>query len=180
MKTMQRREGISLEYLVKKAQQGDGRAFIELMEVNKQNMYKIARSYFSNEEDIADAIQDTIESCYKSLPYLDKTEYFRTWLTRILINKCIDIIKKNKRERPVDVFPEQGEICMDLRHCEFEELMRSLDEKYRTILLLYYGEGFKISEIAQLLDMEENTVKTRLARGRQKFREVWSAESAAT
>ena len=58
--------------------------------------------------------------------------------------------------------------------------MRSLDEKYRTILLLYYGEGFKISEIAQLLDMEENTVKTRLARGRQKFREVWSAESAAT
>lgn len=69
---------------------------------------------------------------------------------------------------------------MDLRHCEFEELMRLLDEKYRTILLLYYGEGFKISEIAQLLDMEENTVKTRLARGRQKFREVWSAESAAT
>ena len=69
---------------------------------------------------------------------------------------------------------------MDLRHCEFEELMRSLDEKYRTILLLYYGEEFKISEIAQLLDMEENTVKTRLARGRQKFREVWSAESAAT
>ena len=139
MKTMQRREGISLEYLVKKAQQGDGHAFIELMEANKQNMYKIARSYFSNEEDIADAIQDTIESCYKSLPYLDKTEYFRTWLTRILINKCIDIIKKNKRESPVDVFPEQGEICMDLRHCEFEELMRSLDEKYRTILLLYYG-----------------------------------------
>lgn len=124
MKTMQRREGISLEYLVKKAQQGDGCAFIELMEANKQNMYKIARSYFSNEEGIADAIQDTIESCYKSLPYLDKTEYFRTWLTRILINKCIDIIKKNKRESPVDVFPEQGEICMDLRHCEFEELMR--------------------------------------------------------
>ena len=69
---------------------------------------------------------------------------------------------------------------MDLRHCEFEELMRSLDEKYRTILLLYYVDGFKVSEIAQLLDMEENTVKTRLARGRQKFREIWSAESAAT
>ena len=107
MKTTQRREGISLEYLVKKARQGDGHAFIELMEANKQNMYKVARSYFSNEEDIADAIQDTIESCYRSLPYLDKTEYFRTWLTRILINKCIDIIKKNKRERPSMSFPNR-------------------------------------------------------------------------
>ena len=107
MKTTQRREGISLEYLVKKARQEDGHAFIELMEANKQNMYKVARSYFSNEEDIADAIQDTIESCYRSLPYLDKTEYFRTWLTRILINKCIDIIKKNKRERPSMSFPNR-------------------------------------------------------------------------
>ena len=169
-----RKEGVPLEYLVKKAQKGDSRAFIELIEANKQDLYKIARSYFSNEEDIADAIQDTIESCYRSLPYLDKAEYFRTWLIRILINKCIDIIRKNKRERPVEVFPERGEICMELRHCEFEELMRSLDEKYRTILLLYYGEGLKISEIAQLLDMEENTVKTRLARGRKKFKEIWS------
>ncbi len=56
--------------------------------------------------------------------------------------------------------------------------MRSLDEKYRTVLLLYYGEGLKISETAQLLD--ENTVKTRLTRGRKKFREIWSAQSAAT
>ena len=69
---------------------------------------------------------------------------------------------------------------MELKNCEFKELMRSLDEKYRTVLLLYYGEGFKISEIAQLLDMEENTVKTRLTRGRKKFREIWSAQSAAT
>ena len=56
----QRKEGISLEYLVRKAQQGDSHAFIELIELNKQSMYKVARSYFSGEEDIADAMQDTI------------------------------------------------------------------------------------------------------------------------
>ena len=127
----ERKEGISLEHLVTKAQQGDGRAFVRLIEMNKQSMYKVARS---------------------------------------------DILRKNKREHPVSEFPEYGESSMELNNYEFNELMNSLDEKYRTILLLYYGEGFKISEIAQLLDMEENTVKTRLSRGRSKFRELWTVQ----
>ena len=55
----------------------------------------------TGEEDIADAIQDTIETCWKSIGHLAEAEYFRTWMTRILINKCIDIIRKNKREHPV-------------------------------------------------------------------------------
>ena len=172
----ERKEGISLEHLVTKAQQGDGRAFVRLIEMNKQSMYKVARSYFTNDEDIADAIQDTIETCYRSISHLAEAQYFRTWLTRILINKCIDILRKNKREHPVSEFPEYGESSMELNNYEFNELMNSLDEKYRTILLLYYGEGFKISEIAQLLDMEENTVKTRLSKGRSKFRELWTVQ----
>ena len=143
----ERKEGVFLEHLVTKAQQGDGRAFVRLIEMNKQSMYKVARSYFTNDEDIADAIQDTIETCYRSISHLAEAQYFRTWLTRILINKC-----------------------------EFEELMRFLDEKYRTVLLLYYGEGFKVTEIAQILNMEENTVKTRLSRGRSKFRELWTVQ----
>ena len=172
----ERKEGGFLEHLVTKAQQGDGRAFVRLIEMNKQSMYKVARSYFTNDEDIADVIQDTIETCYRSISHLAEAQYFRTWLTRILINKCIDILRKNKREHPVSEFPEYGESSMELNNYEFNELMNSLDEKYRTILLLYYGEGFKISEIAQLLDMEENTVKTRLSRGRSKFRELWTVQ----
>ncbi len=174
MNITQRKEGVSLKYLVRKAQQGDAGAFIELMDNSRQSMYKIARSFFSNEEDIADAIKDTIEACYRSLPDLKQTGYFRTWMIRILINKCKDIMKKNKREYPVEIFPEQGEVCKDLKNCEFEDLMSSLDEKYRTVLLLYYGEGFRIAEIALLLDMEESTVKSRLSRGREKFRRVWT------
>ncbi|WP_301593600.1 sigma-70 family RNA polymerase sigma factor [Mediterraneibacter glycyrrhizinilyticus] len=130
----ERKEGISLEHLVTKAQQGDGRAFVRLIEMNKQSMYKVARSYFTNDEDIADAIQDTIETCYRSISHLAEAQYFRTWLTRILINKCIDILRKNKREHPVSEFPEYGESSMELNNYEFNELMNSLDEKYRTIL----------------------------------------------
>ena len=95
-----------MEYLVRKAQQGDPRAFIELMDTHRQSMYKVARSFFHSEEDIADAIQDTIESCYRTLPHLGRTEYFRTWLIRILINKCRDILRRNKRECLIEGFPE--------------------------------------------------------------------------
>ena len=98
MHSAERKEGSSLKHLVKKAQQGDARAFVRLIEINKQSMYKIARSYFTNDEDIADAIQDTIETCYRSIRHLADPGYFRTWMTRILINKCIDIIRKNKKE----------------------------------------------------------------------------------
>lgn len=101
MHSAERKEGSSLKHLVKKAQQGDARAFVRLIELNKQSMYKIARSYFTNDEDIADAIQDTIETCYRSIRHLADPGYFRTWMTRILINKCIDIIRKNKKEHPV-------------------------------------------------------------------------------
>ena len=78
------------------------------------------------------AIQDTIETCYRSLGDLKQERYFRTWLIRILINKCIDIIRKNRRENPAEMFPDQGICDPALSNCEFEELMRSLDEKYRT------------------------------------------------
>ena len=130
--TIQRKEGISLEYLVHKAQQGDSHAFIELIELNKQSMYKTARSYFSSEDDIADVMQDTIETACRSITPLNTAQYFRTRLIRILINKCIDMKRKNQQESPFEFFPEQGEICMELTNCEFEELIRCLDEKYRT------------------------------------------------
>ena len=174
------KEGVSLEYLVRRAKRGDPQAFIELIEAGRQSMYKVARSYFSNEEDIADVIQDTVETAYRSIAGLKNDKYFHTWLIRILINKCIDMIRKNRRESPVGFLPEQGEMCAELANCEFEELMRFLDEKYRTVLLLYYGEGIKVTEIAQILDMEENTVKSRLSRGREKFRKIWTAQNAAT
>ena len=93
-----------------KKQQKKARTFIQLVESNKQTMYKIARSYLLNDEDIADAIQDTIESGWRNLDQLKNPAYFRTWMTRILIHKCIDIIRKNKREHPVSDFPEYGEV----------------------------------------------------------------------
>lgn len=156
-------------FLVKRAQREDKEAFVELMERNKQAMYKTAKGYLDSEEDIADAMQETILSCYENIGNLKERRYFKTWLIRILINKCNDILRKNQKYCLLEEFPEAGEVCRSTENLEFEEMINALDEKYKIILLLYYAEGFRIREIAQILDLSENTVKTRLARGRRLF-----------
>lgn len=116
---------------------GDAEAFIWLMEENKHMLYKIAKGYF------------------------------RTWLTRILINKCMDILRKEKRFTNLREFPEQTYTNKEFQHLEFCQTLDMLPEESRIIFLLYYGERFTTREIADTLEINENTVKARLRRGRK-------------
>jgi len=155
-----------LRILVKKAQQQDAEAFIQLMEMHKESMYKIAHSYLKRDADIADAMQETILDCFEKIQTLKNPNYFKTWLIRILINNCNDIIRKESKVCLLEHYEglEIEAVAEDLM--EFRELLNSIDEKYRTILILYYVEGYKIREIAGLLDMNESTVNSRLRRSR--------------
>ena len=83
------------EELLLKARACDGDAFVELMELHKQSMYKVAKAYLKREEDVADAISETILDCFEHLESLRETRYFGTWLVRILINNCNNIRKSN-------------------------------------------------------------------------------------
>lgn len=167
-----------MRFLVKRAKRRDNDAFVELMESQKLTMYKVARSYLKSDDDIADAIQETVLTCFEKLDSLENEQFFKTWLIRILINKCIDILNASRRESPTEELPEQGGTCVSLENYEFYELLNSLNEKYRIILILYYVEGFKVKEIAQILDLEENTVKTRLSRGRKQLAREYRFEPA--
>ena len=159
--------------LVKRAQRGDTDAFIRLMEKHKLPLYKIAKSYLRNEEDIADVMQDTILSAYEHIKELRQALYFKTWLTRILINHCTDVVRRQKRTVSMEQAEEQAGTWIESDY-EFYDLLRELPEKDRSIFILYYGEGFNIREIAELLEWNENTVKSRLQRGRKKLEQVLS------
>lgn len=159
-----------MERLVKKAQhENDAESFIQLMEQSRQSMLKVARSYLTSEQDVADAMQDTILTCYEKLHTLQQPQYFKTWLIRIVINRCKDILRQNHREELPGELEAQAVTDESFADVEFRELLQQIDEKYRTILVLYYVEGFNTKEIAGLLDMNEHTVKSRLARARKKF-----------
>ena len=159
--------------LVKRSISGDADAFLELMEKNSLAMYKVARGILDNDEDAADAIQDTILSCYENLLSLKNNKYFQTWLTRILINKCKDILKQKKQVTYTDQMPETPFYEEEYAAKEWAQMLEPLDNKYRLVILLYYMEGFNIREISDILDMKESTVKSRLQRGRKQVAELY-------
>ncbi len=162
-----------METLVRKAQSGDAEAFICLMEECKMTLRRVAYGYLGNDEDVADAIQDTILAAYESLGALQKREHFKTWLVRILINNCTKTWRRKKRSISweggcyADYVQEADQEKADV---EFKQLLMSLPEDSRIIFQLYYGEQFTTKEIASVLDMKESTVKSRLHRGREQLR----------
>lgn len=165
-----------MEELIRRARAGDGAAFVELIEGQKGTLYKVARSYLHNDADAADAISETVLACFEKLDTLRQPQYFRTWLVRILIRKCQDMLRERRRSVPLE---EVGPMAYTERghaRVEFLALLDSLDEKYRTVLLLYYGEGFTVREIAQAMALKEETVKTRLKRARAGFKLAYEAE----
>lgn len=105
-----------MKSLVKRAQRGDDQAFVELIEENKQAMYKVAVGILKNDFDAADAIQQSILTCYEKLKELKKAQYFKTWLLRILINNCNQML----REQRILCKPSTGEEYSSDRRCLFK------------------------------------------------------------
>jgi RNA polymerase sigma-70 factor (ECF subfamily) len=168
-----RKEMKEVELLVKKAKRGDAEAFITLIEENKQSMYKVARGFLRDQEDVADAMAETVLNCFEKIGSLKQDSYFKTWMIRILINNCKDILKRQKRNILTEDIPEQAQQEMTAASggvLEFQELIEPLKEQDRSIFTLYYVYGMKVKEIAACMEMKESTVVTRLKRGRETLR----------
>lgn len=152
-----------IQKLINRAKGHDPDAFTELMQLHMKDMYRTAIAILMNDADTADAIQDTILSCWEKMNTLRENRYFKTWLTRILINKCYDIRKQ--QEKRVS-FEECGELTVsDSYPAEFHEVLSALDDRYRIPMMLFYGQGYRTGEIAKLLQIPQSTVQTRLMRG---------------
>ena len=165
-----------MENLVRQAMQKNADAFTTLMRNQMQNMYKTARAILYSDEDIADAIQDTILTCWEKLSRLEEPMYFRTWMTRILINKCNDILRAQKKFVLVENLPETPAPDLGFSNLEWIQVLERLKPKDRIVVILYYVEGFKTSEIAQMLEMSESTVRGTLARSREKLATEYDPE----
>ena len=135
------------------------------MQLQMKNMYRVALAILMNDEDTADAVQDAILACWEKIHTLKHVSYFSTWMTRILINKCYDIRKKQRETTDFKDYAEPA--ACDEYNLELKEALSTLDEKYRIVLTLFYSQGYHIDEIAKILRIPKSTVQTRLHRGRQ-------------
>lgn len=158
--------------LIRKAREGDAEAFAALMEAHKQSLYKIARSWFLCTMDVEDAVSQTVLDCWEKLDTLRKPAYFKTWLVRILINNCKDILRSRSRLVVTDAPPEPEPEEDDHGGMYFDELMAALSPTLRPAMQLYYGEGFSTREIADMLAVPVGTVTVRLKRGRERLQKA--------
>ena len=168
-----------MDKLIKEAKGGDPDAFARLMRSQMQSMYKTAGAILFNDEDVADAISDTILACWENLSGLKNNRFFKTWMTRILVNKCSDIIRRKKYfigdELPDMPYTESG-----YENAEWKEAIGQIPEKYRLVMLLYHIEGFSTGDIGEILDIPEGTVRSRLARGREYLAREYAKKGGQT
>ena len=109
--------------LVKRSISGDANAFLELMEKNSLAMYKVATGILDNDEDAADAMQDTILTCFEKIHTLKNPEYSKTWMIRILINECNKIHRHYKNFSRAEELPEVPGQDMSIEEFEFKEML---------------------------------------------------------
>ena len=135
----------------------------------ESTLYRVAKSMLGSEADCADAAQNALLRAWEKQLTLRDTAYFKTWLTRILINECRAMLRQRARFVPLEEEADEGEIAPERDNGLYEAVM-GLDVKYRVPFVLYYIEGFRTREIASMLKLPEGTVKTRLRRAREILR----------
>jgi len=162
--------GLNKLDLVKKAKLGNGKAFTKLIEENLKSMYRVAKGILNNEEDIEDAIQNTILKAYSNINTLRKEDFFKTWLIKILINECNKIYNFNKKCISLDKVVEE-QYNDKYENLDLKIAINSLPEELRLVITLFYFEDLKISQIAEIVGIPEGTVKSRLSRAKDKITE---------
>lgn len=184
--------------LVRRAQKGDKEAFEVLVQRHKHRVFAVARGILKRQEDVEDIAQQVFVKAYFSLKRFDQRAAFSTWLYKITVNECWDLLRKRKA-RPLiyeadfseeqsrqfgasgqraDSGPDTSE-RMAMRQ-RLDNMLAQLDDRDRAMLILKEVEGFSVEEIADSFGLNANTVKVRLFRARRRVVEYARRERRET
>lgn len=145
--------------------------FADLIREHKAPMYRLSYGILHNQQDAEDAVSEAIIKAYEHLDSLKNREKFKSWIMMITANEAKKIYKKRKRVELI----EDIRICEsghNDHHDELWDIVMTLDARYRSVLILYYYEQMKISEIGNILHISEGTVKSRISRAKNKMKEL--------
>ena len=177
---------MTVEELARAAAKGNTLAFEELVRLHEKKVYALTLRMCGNSDDAADAAQEAFLSAWRGLPSFRGEAGFSTWLYRLTSNAAIDQLRKGKRQReeaslddgdlPLDVpdrqpGPQEAVESAELQRAVADGL-RELSEDHRQILLLREYQGLSYDEIAQALEVDLGTVKSRISRARRALRKI--------
>ena len=157
--------------LVKRAKRGDVDAFAELYAEIYENMYRFALYTLRNTADAEDVVSEAVTDAFASVRRLRREEAFRSWMFRILSNKCKDKLREYGR-RPLeldDSTVDTQETCSAEDGAIVRRLFFELADEERLIIGMHLFCGYKSREIAEILHMNENTVRSKESRGLKKL-----------
>lgn len=152
---------------IERAKAGDAEAFVVLMKQLESSMYGMAKSMLQRDEDVADALQESILKAYKSLPSLREPKYFKTWMFRIVINECNNILRKRSGTEVMAEVPPAAVRTNDYDNVDLREAVDRLEEPQRLVVVLHYYEDLPLRQVAEVLNISESAVKMRLHRARE-------------
>ena len=151
-------------------------AYMARVRSMERKLYRIAHAILFSDADCADAIQEAVFKGWMKKGGLREEKYFETWMVRILINECRNLLRSGKNtpmplNEAVAAAVQPGpEADLHLR-----QSLQQLPVKYRMPLLLHHLEGYSLAEIARMLDIPQTLVKSRLHQGRKALRSILSA-----
>jgi RNA polymerase sigma factor (sigma-70 family) len=164
--------------LIEECKKGNSQAQFKLYKQYSKAMYNLAHRILNNREDAEDILQEAFVDCFRNIGSFRFESTFGAWLKMILVNKCINYMRKKKIDLtlydtpPPVVYEEEEEITYDTgRIFKGIEL---LPDGYRIILTLYLLEGYDHSEISQILGISESTSKSQYSRAKEKLRNILS------
>lgn len=142
--------------------------FEALVTKHENRLYRTALAITGNKSDAEDLVQEAFIRAYEKAPEFQSEEHEKAWLIRVTVNLCHDLMRSPWRRRimrQLDSYPaaepKQDELL--------EEIMR-LPARYRTVLHLFYYEGYSVRDISQLTGQRESTIRSQLTRARQKLK----------
>ena len=174
------------DLLLEKARHGDQEAFGELVRLYEKKVYALTLRMCKNPDDAAEAAQAAFLAAWQGLKFFRGEASFSTWLYRLASNACVDLLRKEQRHRAVsgpslndeDTYmdiaddaatPQELAERSELRE-QIEEGLQSLSPEHREVLILRELHQLSYDEIAQTLDLDTGTVKSRISRGRKALR----------
>lgn len=144
--------------------------FINLIEENKISLYRLAKSIVKREQDIQDAVNETILKAYGNLGKLKNKDSFKPWIMKILVNECYGILNKQKKIKLEEDMTVYNLYHEDNHGYELMSEIQKLEKDFRTVLVLFYYEDMSIKSISEILNISQGTVKSRLSRAKAKLK----------
>ena len=149
--------------------------YTRIFNLFKNDVYRLAFSYTKNYLESDDIVQSVFIKLYKNFDRFEDDICIKKWLTRVTINECKTLFLSAWKRKMFPITEKEENIAIDKEKQKDIGLIASLfqlPKKYRIVLFLFYYEDYKIKEIAEILNIKESTIKTRLSRGRTLLKDV--------